>query len=112
LIANQTIRKIVSGILICLFALSNTPKILIHDLIAKHRDYLSWNHDIKGPQVNKAGFNCHFENFVAESPFIYVCTAIENIIPSHFAIARSNLAKSFFSQHHFFCELRGPPNLV
>ena len=51
-----------------LFVFSITPKKYFHDLIADHTDQYAATHS-HAPSLTDAGFNCHFENLVAESPF-------------------------------------------
>ncbi len=109
---SKIIQKVISGLLIFLFALSITPKSVLHDLIANHRDTSSVSSNVKGYQVSKAGFNCHFENLVVESPFITSSPAIECSGPFSFSILQNDITENFFTQYYFFSELRGPPALM
>jgi len=109
---NTTIRAIIGSWLICLLALSITPKIVIHNLIANHRDAAACKADINGTQVNKAGFNCHFENFVAESPFVPALTFIKWRIPFSFFVQQEYVTHHFCSRQPLFFALRGPPCLA
>ena len=103
------IHKIICSFLICAFALSITPIIFIHSLVANHKDvYIGLKKD--GDQkISKATFNCNIENCVAYSPFIPAIGIPKYAAVKHFISLDIFYKNNFYSRHHFFCELRGPP---
>jgi hypothetical protein len=102
------IKKLVSSFFLCLLTLSITPRIILHDLVADHRDGLSGS-STNGTELFQAGFNCHFENFVAESPFTPTIEVSIDVPLSSFPPVDSIYLTHYFSQHEFFADLRGPP---
>ncbi len=104
------IQKLISSFFICLLALSITPRIILHNLVANHRDGGFSTPNSKQTEVSKAGFNCHFDDLVAESPFI--ATEEIQVAPPllSFKLLIQFSKISFFSRHHFYAELRGPPS--
>jgi hypothetical protein len=72
LIPQATIKQIIAGFMLLLFAFSITPKRQIHDLVASHQDtkpgrYLLANNTA---QVHKSGINCNCDQLIVESPFL------------------------------------------
>ena len=103
-------RQIISVLLITLFAFGITPVILLHNLIADHTDVSYHDAQLKGTQVSKSGINCHCESFVVEAQFLNTFKPISLIAPDVLPSLLNTFYKSnFYSQHHFFAELRGPP---
>ena len=86
-----------------------TPKIFLHKFAANHKDNTITLKKTAETNITKAGFNCNVENSVAYSPFTYFITATvyRPIINGSSPI--SFFRNSFFTNHHFYCELRGPP---
>ena len=50
------------------FALSITPKLILHQVVATHEDLVSTT-DKKTEKVSPAGFSCDCNHLVVESPF-------------------------------------------
>ncbi|HVU54797.1 MAG TPA: hypothetical protein VHD83_07070 [Puia sp.] len=67
---HPTIRRILAGLLLALFAFSGTPKKFLHDLVVHHKDTVSrFAHDTH-TGVQSSYYSCHTEDLVVESPFI------------------------------------------
>ena len=109
---NQLIRSFLAGVLLIIFTFSITPKNILHHIIASHEDdiCLLTNHDLTS--VHKAGFHCSCENLVAESPFIETIVFHELKAPIVFSVFAARDGYHFYSIHHFFAELRGPPAVI
>jgi hypothetical protein len=71
LFKNQLIKQFLAAVLFLLFALGNTPKIALHDIIAGHKDrqLQPSSFNANQQQLIPTGFNCNIDHFVAESPF-------------------------------------------
>ena len=108
--ASTTIfQKIFASLLICIFAFSITPSIAIHNLFAHHTDKDIQHHHAQTNEVATAGYNCHFDNLVCEGSFLSSINIILEKPVVTVTIYRAAYSKSFYSLHHFFTELRGPP---
>ena len=108
-----SLRTGIGGVLLLLFALGITPVSLLHDAVSHHTDVCYHQFNIKGKLITKADINCHCISFVAEANFLnnYQPVVIKSPKPlpaRQFAF----LMLPFYSQHHFYSELRGPPCLI
>lgn len=101
--------KIICSFLICAFALSITPVIFLHSLAANHKDVPVGFKKDNTQKISRATFNCNIENCVAQSPFIPAIEVPKYTVVNHFISLTSFYKNDFYSRHHFFCELRGPP---
>ncbi|MDO6435275.1 hypothetical protein Q4E93_31955 [Flavitalea sp. BT771] len=109
------IRRLSAGALLALFTLSIMPRILVHSLVAKHKDVhlsvLSMGND--GPdQVNKASFHCNVESLVVELPCLWHPFSIQLTVPRQFQEYQVAADHQFHSFCHFIFGLRGPPAAV
>src|SRR3954464_3430120 len=95
--------------LLCIFAISSTPKNAFHSLIADHNDACFDNHQIKGAQLTKQGTNCHFENLVVESPYLWSLHFSNNQPLRVYPKYEFYLTGHFYSNPHLLLVLRGPP---
>lgn len=107
-----TIQKSISIFLLCLFTISITPVILIHNLVANHKDGGYGNVNQQGHQYSKGKINCHCIDFVAESPFINVLISFDLNKPQTLPAFNFYYSETFFPQYHFFIEQRGPPAFI
>jgi hypothetical protein len=109
LLNNLTIQRALSGFLLVLFAVSITPKLFLHDLLASHKD----NHirsTCFNAQVAKAEFDCDCDNSVTESPYEYTGSTIpEFIIPVVFLTHQYTIIPFLHSETGYVKGLRGPP---
>lgn len=106
------IRKVLAVFVLLLFAFCITPKMLLHDLIADHKDTPFTSSNSSNQQFEYSGFRCNCDNLVVESPFVYYHISQEIIHPE-FRPDHSD----FFSSNPlvscaFYFELRGPPYRV
>ena len=107
------IKKLLSSLLLAVFAFGIMPKIFLHDIFASHTDFsLSISKYPHTDQVDKAGFRCNCDYLVVESPFTDQSDRIELSTPFSF----SDLQEHFFYDYHFtsafFYSLRGPPTVA
>jgi hypothetical protein len=106
---NNIIRTFLAALMLTVFAFSVTPKILLHNLVADHKDTpINSNHSNK-EQFSKAGFNCNCDNLVVESPFVNDFFPVQLSVEKQFAQQQTFFKNYFNSLHHFYFELRGPP---
>jgi hypothetical protein len=98
----------VAGLHLVLFALAIMPKIVLHALVANHRD----THPgliVHGDQLNEAGFHCDTDNLVVEFPFVPASPVPSPIAgPSNLIPSTAALQEPLASSHPLF-GLRGPP---
>jgi hypothetical protein len=93
------------------FAFSITPKKLLHDLVAHHKDTraLSVKQDSGLPHISKAGFHCQCEQLVAETPFLHGNTAFSLLITPLIIARYDQPVIAFYSAEDTSSRLRGPP---
>lgn len=109
----QTIqRRIVSLLLICLFTFSITPSIVLHNMLADHHDETLHHHHSQSNELAKAGANCHFDTLVCEASYLNNIVPISIKPPIFDEALYISSYPTFYSQHHFYAELRGPPAVV
>ena len=108
MIRHHTIRPFLAGIMLALFALSVSPKIVIHALAAHHTDsHRAFGH--QDDQYSKAGFHCNIDNLVVESPFLDYSVSIHLQAPVAFPIHQVKADHQFRSYTDHIFGLRGPP---
>jgi hypothetical protein len=95
--------------MLAVFAFSITPKIILHNVVANHKDTPLSSGSEKNAQVNKAGFNCNCDNLVVESPFTEELEPFQIIINNFFAPQIIKNSNSIKAVAHFHPSLRGPP---
>jgi hypothetical protein len=105
---NQAIRRLISGLLLCIFTFSVTPKQWLHDIIANHKDTNAYAVDGK-IILTRVGFHCNCENLVVQSPFISYDGPAELNAPAFLVLHQTATISNLISSYHFFSELRGPP---
>ena len=98
--------------MLVLFAFSVTPKLLLHNLVANHKDTPIKCSANNSAQFNVAGFNCGCDNLVVEFPFVDAHVATEIIAPQIFSQHINTEVKDLISVNQFYFELRGPPSLA
>ena len=103
------LNKIICSFLICAFALSITPKIFLHALVANHKDGNVGLKKDNTQKISKSTLNCNVENCVAYSPFIPATSVPKYEAVKHCISLDIFYKNDFFSRHHFFCDFRGPP---
>jgi hypothetical protein len=110
---NRFIRNFFAAFLLAIFALCNTPTKVLHQLFARHADFISTTlHDSNNPQLSVAGIDCHCQSNVVIAPYTFENGFVIRHISSGFAdYALSKVSEIPFSQPITF-GLRGPPALV
>ena len=105
---NKTIRSFVTGLLLCLFTFSATPKQWLHDIFADHKDFYS---NAVGDHIQfiKSGFHCECDNLVVNTPFIHVEGPKELTISKIFPAYEVTDITNWNAGHYFLFHLRGPP---
>lgn len=94
--------------MLLIFSFSITPKKLLHDAIATHKDKIAAAAD-NSLQVSKSGFACKCDSLVAESPFTEQDSYFEFLAMPVFSEQQGIIPYHFYSSDFFFFELRGPP---
>lgn len=97
----------ISALLLLLFALSITPKKILHDLIVHHEDDISYH--TATPGFIKSGYHCDTDNNVAESPFTSGDPVTIPKPPVEFISFNDAVNSSLHSITAFYFTLRGPP---
>lgn len=111
-IQQHTIFKNIIGVLLtCTFLLSITPKQVLHNLSANHKDSTAQRNNDR-TEFNQIGFNCECYSVVATSPFTEVSSGPEILKLIHFSLYSEKASSSFSSTDHFYFDLRGPPAFV
>ena len=103
------IRSFLAGFLLCVFSLAITPKRLLHNLLANHKDTYAKSSEKGQTQLAKAGINCPCDNLVAISPFDEAGKMADLQVPLSFIAYREYYAYAYIYSISFFIELRGPP---
>lgn len=105
------IKNVITSLLLCTLTLSITPVFFVHTLFAKHTDNTT-DTQSTGYHLTEGGFNCKCDDFVAEAQFLNDAEYIPLKIIKYFSVFNGSHSYHFYSQHHFYSELRGPPVLV
>jgi hypothetical protein len=109
---NKTIRKITAAILLLLFALSVTPKQLLHDAITGHKHtQVKYNGTVNFLAAKKS-FQCNWDNDAVESPFTYQPDLQPDLSLPAYSSHVNYYSCNYYSAEYFFSPLRGPPSLV
>jgi len=105
------LRSITGVLVLCTFLLSITPKQLLHNLSANHKD-LSAKRTSDKLQYSISGFNCDCNNIVATSPFTETPTSTEITGIFQFPLFTESKPITIFSADRFYFNLRGPPAIA
>jgi hypothetical protein len=96
--------------MLIIFAYSITPKITLHNIIARHKDTDSGRTDGKTIQFNQAGFRCDVDNLVVHAPFLSYNSFVSfDISPIHIT-RQQKVIRHFFPKVNIDFGLRGPPS--
>lgn len=113
-ISRHIILKNISAVFVlCAFLLSITPKQVLHNLAAHHKDQSAKKiHDKDRVQFNEFGFNCDCNSIVATSPFTETSSrpGIHRLV--HYSFYQEISSIPLSSSDHFYFTLRGPPAIV
>jgi hypothetical protein len=100
---------VLAGFMLAVFAFSITPKIILHNVVANHKDTPFASNFEKNAQFSKAGFNCSCDNLVVESPFTDDYDPLHVIINTFYPAQIIKDVNSFDNTVYFYPALRGPP---
>jgi len=105
---SNTIQRLIAAFLLLLFTFCVTPKKVLHDLLANHRDAQTIHH-LPVKQIAASGFHCHIDDLVIMAPFLpgiqSTIVGISSSSPWHFN--QPSVSCSFASLS--LPEGRGPP---
>jgi hypothetical protein len=102
------IQKTLAVGMLLLFAFSTMPKKYLHDLVADHKDFYSFQ-SADEATVYQTGFNCHCDDVVVSTPFV------EASFTFNVAALPCYKAPAFSSYNFYFLnscstkDSRGPP---
>lgn len=104
-----TIQKANGIFLMLVLAISIAPKTFFHDLVAHHKDLPVCNQLHKTAVFHHQGFNCHFDDLVVTTPFIFVNE--QPVVFAHFYFEKKQASFCSFHLSSFLQqkENRGPP---
>lgn len=111
-IKHPIVKRLLSGILLVLFALSITPKKTLHDWIVNHKDGVTHTVASDIAQLSKDGFNCDCQSLVTESPFTADYQSVDIIASQSFIEHPAIQLHQVYTSTCFFFEHRGPPALA
>jgi hypothetical protein len=100
---------VLAAFMLAVFAFSITPKILLHNFVANHKDTPFTSNFEKTAQFHKAGFNCSCDNLVVESPFTDDFSPVQITVQTFFPSRIARDINNFRNGYHFYLTLRGPP---
>jgi hypothetical protein len=100
--------RLLSGLMLMVFALSITPKRFLHNVFAKHIDSKPGRTSDKPYQLSNSGYNCDSDNLVAESTFLNDLPSFQFPVCTYFSCyVVKNISYSSIST--IYSPLRGPP---
>lgn len=94
-----------------LFAFTITPKRILHNLVANHKDGRANASlpDANTTNLTKASFNCQCDNPITESPFVSINPSPGISCRTPFAIYLNRYVHLHYTSDLIFFGLRGPP---
>jgi hypothetical protein len=95
--------------MLSVFAFSITPKIILHQFVANHKDTPFASNYEKTAQIHRAGLNCNCDNQVVESPFTDDFRPFQIYINSFFSSPSVPDTEDFQNAQFHYQTLRGPP---
>jgi len=106
----DNIRRFLAAFTLLLFCLCVTPKRVLHDLLANHRDTQAAMH-LPVEQLTPSGFHCHVEDLVVVAPFLPSVQTV-NLLPFHEdAFCFAEPVCVFFFGYQSGPVNRGPPSI-
>jgi hypothetical protein len=97
--------------MLLIFGLSITPKLVLHQLFANHKDTPARSITAKA-QLTTSGFHCDIDNLVVEGPFLTESITLIFNIQVLFATYQNRPAHNFASIANLVSSLRGPPSIA
>ena len=106
----QIIRPLITGFLLLLLVLGNTPRLWLHDLFATHSGCMTPGGDLKGKVgMQPDRLHCRHMDVVIESPFIEASVLL--LQPPSPVFPEIPAARIAYTLSGYTCRsgLRGPP---
>jgi hypothetical protein len=103
------IRKVSALFFLALISLATTPKLILHNFFANHKDSAYHLNKSEHANLTSAVVNCHTQDLVVEAPFIDHSFAEFSTPYSTFELSSVETVHFLYSQTTFYFELRGPP---
>jgi hypothetical protein len=107
---HHIVKKLAGVFVLCTFLLSITPKQVIHNLVADHKDVSSHKTNDR-LQFNEATYHCDCNNIVATSPFLEAAQNPDTQIPQPVFAYTFSKPFSLFTAEQINLTLRGPPTV-
>jgi hypothetical protein len=107
--SKPTIRALGSIFLLMTFSFSITPKIVLHNLVAHHKDIHPTNHSTSD-QVAQAGYHCDCQSLVVVLPYLDLPAYIPQDAADRFLTFQVSTEDQVHSFGHFIFGFRGPPS--
>jgi hypothetical protein len=105
---SSTIRRFSAAFFLLLFSLCITPKRILHDLLANHKDVQTAK-NLPIEQIATSGFHCHIDDLVVVEPFLPGIQTDYPLVLSSGPIYYTEPACSFISLFISPAYGRGPP---
>jgi hypothetical protein len=106
---STTIKHFSAAFLLLLFSFCITPKRILHDLLANHKD-VQTTANLPIQQVAASGFHCHVEDLVVVEPFLPGIQTMDPVVltsgPIYYAEPACYCVSLFISPEYG----RGPPS--
>jgi hypothetical protein len=109
LLKNLVIRKLSALFLLVLISLATTPKLLLHNIFANHKDSSFQLSKDSHARLANAVINCHTQDLVVEAPFINYSIDEQSSPITSFKLLYKETVPSLLFLTDFYFELRGPP---
>lgn len=106
------IKQTIAAFLCCVFLLAITPKKILHDCLASHKDAVSHSVNDGTTQLHKAVFHCHYDTVVVSSPFVSIPLDISLLFSSSPFAAWASVFPAYRYRGHSSLCLRGPPAFI
>lgn len=103
------IRTLLSGLFLLLFAFSVTPRIFLHDWVARHQDRAGWTKGDGHDHLQRVSFHCQTEDQVVESPFLAAEASPQITPPIVFRPEWVERTVRLHTTRIIYSSLRGPP---
>lgn len=109
--AAANIQKLYAFCFLLLFAISITPKIYFHDVVADHKDVPATCTHSEKPKacLHQQGYNCELNDPVISSPYLSVSILNWSLPEIDFTISPAASVVSFEQECLIHKESRGPP---
>jgi hypothetical protein len=101
-------RRFLAAAFLLLFSFCLTPKRVLHDLLANHRDAQT-SSLLPVEQLAASGFHCQIDDLVVVAPFLSDMQLAVSCLVSSIRIIFSEPVNAFFPAYTRHTDGRGPP---